>query len=154
MARRSTLRASDNDRECVADRLRLAAGEGRLLAEELEERLEGVFSARTYGELNALVADLPVPAGQTQRRLPVWVRASLVLALVMGVLSAAAIAAAIAVMLIIMTVVAWVAWVTVSWAVFGRGHRAGRAGHTRHLAQATRYARAGAGVTRAGRSLL
>ena len=41
MARRATLRASDADRERVAERLRHAAGEGRMLdPEELEERLE------------------------------------------------------------------------------------------------------------------
>ena len=59
MARRATLRASDADREQVTEQLRRAAGEGRILAEELEERLEAVFSARTYGELDAVVADLP-----------------------------------------------------------------------------------------------
>jgi hypothetical protein len=59
MARRSTIRASDADREQVAERLRHATGEGRLLAEELEDRLGAVFSARTYGDLDAVVADLP-----------------------------------------------------------------------------------------------
>ena len=59
MARRATLRASDADRELIADRLRRAAAEGRLLAEELEQRIGAVFSSRTYGELDALVADLP-----------------------------------------------------------------------------------------------
>jgi hypothetical protein len=59
MARRSTLRASDADRERIAERLRNAASEGRLLAEELEQRLDAAFSARTYGELDPLVADLP-----------------------------------------------------------------------------------------------
>ena len=69
MARRATLRASDADREHVAERLRHAAGEGRILAEELEERLEAVFSARTYGELDAVVADLPgtTPARRRER---------------------------------------------------------------------------------------
>ena len=59
MARRATLRASDADREQIAEQLRHAAGEGRLDPEELEERLETVFSARTYGELDAVVVDLP-----------------------------------------------------------------------------------------------
>src|SRR5579862_8244979 len=59
MARRATLRASDADRDQIAERLRHATGEGRLLAEELEERLEATFAARTYGELDAVVADLP-----------------------------------------------------------------------------------------------
>ena len=61
MARRNSLRASDSDREAVAEQLRAATAEGRLLAWELEERLEAAFHARTYGELDALVVDLPVP---------------------------------------------------------------------------------------------
>lgn len=59
MARPSNVRASDADREQIADRLRKAAAEGRLLAEELEQRIEATFTARTYGELDALVEDLP-----------------------------------------------------------------------------------------------
>ena len=59
MASRAAIRASDADRERAAERLRQAAAEGRLLTEELEQRLEASFSARTYGQLNALVADLP-----------------------------------------------------------------------------------------------
>jgi hypothetical protein len=54
-------RASHEDRERVAEVLRVAAGDGRLSLEELEERLEGCFGARTYGELAPLVADLPTP---------------------------------------------------------------------------------------------
>jgi uncharacterized protein DUF1707/2TM domain-containing protein len=55
------LLASDADRERVAERLRGAAGDGRLIPTELEERLERAFSARTEAELETLVADLPVP---------------------------------------------------------------------------------------------
>jgi hypothetical protein len=62
------LLASDADRERIAERLRAAAGEGRLTAAELEERLETAFSARTEAELERLVADLPVPAGAPPRR--------------------------------------------------------------------------------------
>ena len=64
----SDLLASDADRERVAERLQAAAGEGRLTAEELEQRLEGAFSARTGAELEPLVADLPEPAGVPPRR--------------------------------------------------------------------------------------
>ena len=53
------LLASDADRERIADRLRAAAGEGRLTPAELEERLETAFSGRTDAELEPLVADLP-----------------------------------------------------------------------------------------------
>jgi Domain of unknown function (DUF1707) len=53
------LRASHEDRDRVIEALRVAAGDGRLTAEELDERVEGAFSARTYGELAALTSDLP-----------------------------------------------------------------------------------------------
>src|SRR5260370_11942983 len=53
------LRASHEDRDRVIEILRVAAGDGRLTAEELDERVEVAFSARTYGELAALTSDLP-----------------------------------------------------------------------------------------------
>jgi hypothetical protein len=53
------LRASHADRDRVVDVLRIAAGDGRLTAEELDERLEAALSARTMGELAALTVDLP-----------------------------------------------------------------------------------------------
>jgi hypothetical protein len=54
-------RASDAERERVADRLRAATLEGRLDAEDLDERLAAAYGARTRGELSALLADLPEP---------------------------------------------------------------------------------------------
>ena len=56
---RSELRASHEDRDRVVEMLRVSAGDGRLTAEELDERLELAMTARTYGELAKLVADLP-----------------------------------------------------------------------------------------------
>lgn len=61
MTSRTSLRASDADREQVVDRLRGAAAEGRLAAHELEHRVEAALRALTYGELDATVADLPRP---------------------------------------------------------------------------------------------
>ncbi len=55
----SQLRASHEDRDAVIEMLRVAAGDGRLTAEELDERLEFAFTARTYGELAKLTSDLP-----------------------------------------------------------------------------------------------
>jgi hypothetical protein len=55
------LLASDADRERIAERLRTGAGEGRLTPEELEDRLELAFAARTDPELERLVTDLPAP---------------------------------------------------------------------------------------------
>jgi hypothetical protein len=57
---RSELRASHEDRDRVVELLRVSAGDGRLTADELDERLELAMTARTYGELAKLVADLPV----------------------------------------------------------------------------------------------
>jgi hypothetical protein len=56
----SLLRISDNDRQKVADVLRDAAGEGRIDLEELDERLEATYRAKTYGELVPITADLPL----------------------------------------------------------------------------------------------
>jgi hypothetical protein len=58
----SSLRVSDADRERTAERLRTAAGEGRIRPDELEQRLEVAFAALTESELERVVADLPAPA--------------------------------------------------------------------------------------------
>ncbi|MFE9341783.1 DUF1707 SHOCT-like domain-containing protein [Streptomyces olivaceus] len=57
--RTSELRASDADRDRVADMLREALAEGRLTADEHAERVEGVLAAKTVGELDVFVRDLP-----------------------------------------------------------------------------------------------
>ena len=56
-------RASHEERERVAEVLRVAAGDGRLTHLELDERLEAALTARTSGELTALTADLPEAGG-------------------------------------------------------------------------------------------
>jgi hypothetical protein len=56
---RGALRVSHEDRDQVAEMLRVAAGDGRLTADELDERLERALTARTYDDLAALVTDLP-----------------------------------------------------------------------------------------------
>jgi hypothetical protein len=53
------LRASDADRERVAEMLREAAGDGRLTMDELDERLDAVYAAKTYAELTPITHDLP-----------------------------------------------------------------------------------------------
>jgi hypothetical protein len=53
------VRASDAERERTAIALRDHAGLGRLQVDELAERLEVAYSARTRSELDALLADLP-----------------------------------------------------------------------------------------------
>jgi hypothetical protein len=54
------LRASDHDRDRVAEVLRQAAGDGRLTLDELEDRLTAVYAAKTYGELEPITRDLPI----------------------------------------------------------------------------------------------
>jgi hypothetical protein len=53
------LRASDADRERTAEVLREAAGDGRLTMDELDERLDAVYAAKTYAELEPITHDLP-----------------------------------------------------------------------------------------------
>ncbi|MEU6063355.1 MULTISPECIES: DUF1707 SHOCT-like domain-containing protein [Streptomyces] len=53
------LRASDADRDRIADILRDALAEGRLTADEHAERVEGVLNAKTVGELEVFIRDLP-----------------------------------------------------------------------------------------------
>ena len=57
------LRASHMDRDRVVELLRVAAGDGRLTPQELDERLEAALTARTYSELAVLTTDLPAAAG-------------------------------------------------------------------------------------------
>ncbi len=128
MARRATLRASDADRERIVERLRHAAAEGRLLAEELEERLGRAFAARTYGELDVLVADLP---GQVQRRPTGPVRRWVVPTLGLAVAGALVIAVLAAVILIVAGIaMAWGVWLLLAWWLFG--HRHHRYAHRHH----------------------
>jgi len=65
----SALLASDAERERTVARLRRAVAEGRLTVEELDERSERAYAARTRGELAALIEDLP-GAGTVVRTAP------------------------------------------------------------------------------------
>lgn len=64
------IRASDADRDRVADILREALAEGRLTTDEHAERIETLYAAKTMGELEPLTRDLPVP-GRTAEPGPV-----------------------------------------------------------------------------------
>jgi hypothetical protein len=151
MSRRATLRASDADREQVAEQLRHATAEGRLSPDELEERLEAVFAARTYGDLDALVADLP---GQTVRRRErpgrvgsgqaAWASPSLWLRplpiLVLFILAPVILALLLAAAVIFATVFsAWGLLVVVGWLTFGHGRGHYGAHYRRSLRAATRW---------------
>lgn len=70
------LRCSDADREAVAETIRQAATDGRLTLEEMGDRLDVVYSARTYRDLEPAVRDLPgaripgMPPGQPRPAQP------------------------------------------------------------------------------------
>ncbi len=130
MAQRRNLRASDAEREFVAERLRQATADGRLLAEELEERLARALRARTYGELDVLVADLPSRRVATRPRRQISTLTSA--ATVAMVMAAAVAMLAVAALLITGLFAAWAMWVLAGWWFFGRGRRTG----VRHHPQA------------------
>jgi len=149
MARRAILRASDADREQVAERLRHATAEGRLMAEELEERLEAVFAARTYGELDAIVADLPgEPVRRRERPQPSWaggwsgahplLRPLPILA--MFILAPVILSLMLAAAVIVATVVsAWGLLLIVGWLAFGHTRRHYACQYRRSLRAASRW---------------
>ncbi len=62
------MRAGDSDRQRVADQLKSALDEGRLDLNEYDERVQRAYSARTYGDLEGLLDDLPgtVPVQHAQ----------------------------------------------------------------------------------------
>ena len=128
IAAHSSLRASDADRDAAAERLRRAAVEGRLEPEELEDRLHTALRARTYGDLQRLLNDLPPqPAVWKRDRAPAP-RAALGVALrVVLVLVLVAVALVVAAMMAAW----WMLWALVWFAFRGRGcfgvHRSPRA---------------------------
>ncbi len=129
MAKRSTLKASDSERDQVAEQLRQAAAEGRLLAEELEDRLMAAFKARTHGELDQLVSDLPASPVVRRERSAVahWVPRVFALALAGAVVLAVL---AVAVFIITGLLAIWMVWAALGWWLVGRrrhhGCRGGR----------------------------
>ncbi|MGH3516812.1 MAG: DUF1707 SHOCT-like domain-containing protein [Haloechinothrix sp.] len=64
------MRASDADRERVAKVLHTALGEGRITMTELEQRLDVVYAARTFADLEPVIADLPITTEHTTLAVP------------------------------------------------------------------------------------
>jgi hypothetical protein len=56
---RDEMRAADADRQAVADKLKKALDEGRLDLAEYDERLQQAYAAKTYGDLEGLLDDIP-----------------------------------------------------------------------------------------------
>jgi hypothetical protein len=68
--RRDELRAADVDRTFVANLLKQAVDEGRLSLHEYDDRLRQTYEARTYGELDKVIGDLPRPPRGSQLAQP------------------------------------------------------------------------------------
>ena len=60
MATDDSIRASDVDREAVVTTLREAYTVGRLTLDEFDERMTATYAGKTWGDLRALTADLPI----------------------------------------------------------------------------------------------
>jgi hypothetical protein len=71
------LRVSDQDRERAASEIRVHFAEGRLTEDELNERVQAAYQARTRRELDALQADLPrLPPTKPEQRAELAARRS------------------------------------------------------------------------------
>jgi hypothetical protein len=116
MARHALLRASDADRDAVAERLRQAAVEGRLEPDELEQRLHAALRARTYGELDRLLRDLPMARRRAE---PARLAGSAVV-LALRVLVAFAVLSVIVVVAVLN--VAWWVLAALVWLTVRAGH--------------------------------
>ncbi|GAA0441062.1 hypothetical protein Acor_11910 [Acrocarpospora corrugata] len=66
------VRASDQDRDKVAEMLRVAASDGRITMDELTERVERTYTARTVGALAVIVADLGRTDVLSSTPTPMW----------------------------------------------------------------------------------
>ena len=107
------MRVSQEEREEVVELLRTHAGEGRLDLAELEERLEAALSARTRGDLDALLTDLP--DSRRRSRPPRAVRAVALGSLMVGLLP---LLAGIAILAAAPPAFAWIGWTAIGWWFF------------------------------------
>jgi Domain of unknown function (DUF1707) len=121
-----SLRASDADRDAVVDRLREAAGEGRLEPHEFEQRVDEALRARTYGDLAALLADLPadgrMPTRRTRRQAHPTARTAVVGAGLMVAVTAAVAAVVVVAMIVLAAAALWIC-VVLCWIVARSVHR-------------------------------
>jgi hypothetical protein len=132
MRRHSQLRASDADRDAIVERLRKAAGEGRISSEELEERVDAALRARTYGELEWLIADLP-HTDVARRRRPSLARSAYLGAGALAAVTIPLLVMAVVIVFVVAAAALTAAWWIVAialWMIF-RGHARRRHGWRR-----------------------
>lgn len=113
VTRDADMRASQEERERVVELLRTHAGEGRLELDELEQRVEAALGARTRGELDALLRDLPGSLrrprqGGAVRAVALGSAAAAFLPLVVGI----------AILALAPAALAWIGWTVIGWWFF------------------------------------
>lgn len=124
VARHTAIRASDADRDSVADRLRAATVEGRIDAGELEQRLHVALRARTYGELQQLLDDLPATPGPwSGRRRRGLARPTTAAAVLAMRLLAFVVVATVVIALMVLAAAWWLLWVVMWFLVCRRSRR-------------------------------
>lgn len=116
-----SMRAADADREAAGAALRQHYAEGRLSTDELSERLDQTYRAKTYGDLDAAFADLPPRPGPVaptsagpvpaRRHSSPVLLAAVAVALVVTAFSA-----------VVSTHALWLFWVLL-WVAFARSRR-------------------------------
>ncbi len=75
MADRPDVRASDEQRERAAEEIREHFAAGRLTDDELSDRVQAAYDARTVGDIQTVLADLPkLPASPAQQKAELAVR--------------------------------------------------------------------------------
>lgn len=120
------IRISDADRDRIAARLRDHFADGRLTAEELDERLTTTLTAKTFGDLRGVLADLPEAApaplltrqfpAQAERRRMVRHRGPRIFPLAVLALLAAAVIPGVGWLLIAVLKVVLVSWLLITLA--------------------------------------
>jgi hypothetical protein len=87
-----SFRVGDNERESVSEILREAHLEGRLDSDEFQSRLERCMTAKTYADIDELIADVPQGADERRRPRQAWSPRSWPLAFLLPIALIAAIA--------------------------------------------------------------
>lgn len=67
-----SLRVGDKERDAVGEILRQRHLEGRLDTDEFQARLERCFAAKTYAQLDELIADFPRDGAESRRDRQLW----------------------------------------------------------------------------------
>ncbi|HEY1365835.1 MAG TPA: DUF1707 domain-containing protein [Gaiellaceae bacterium] len=118
-----SLRVGDREREAAADVLRREHVNGRLDVVELQERLDRALTAKTYAELDSLVADLPTGDPPRRRRPSRWTPRPWPIAIVPFVVIAVIVASGGRALWLAFPLFALFVLRPLAWRSWGRGYR-------------------------------